>query len=90
MSQEELLQNTEDMTKLLAQVRAEGSSPVHSQWMKGLKGRDFCISNGLIWNVETATGLPPLPVAHQAVTSTPGVRVFLARTKREQMVPFDV
>ena len=48
------------MTKLLAEVKAEGTAPVHSQWMKGTKGREFCISNGLMWNIETATGLHAL------------------------------
>ena len=45
------------MTKLLAELKAEGTATVYSQWMKSTKGRQFCISNGLMWNIETATGL---------------------------------
>ncbi|KAL3134759.1 hypothetical protein ABBQ32_007752 [Trebouxia sp. C0010 RCD-2024] len=51
-------QDTENLNTLLAEVGRAGTSSVHSRWLKGLKGRDFCISNGLMWNIETATGLP--------------------------------
>ena len=50
------------MTKLLAEVKAEGTATVYSQWMKSTKGRQFCISNGLMWNIETATGLQRAPL----------------------------
>ena len=51
-----ILQRREDREELLQRVKDHGTAPVHSAWRIGVKGRKFCISNGIMWNIETPTG----------------------------------
>ena len=49
------MQQAEDQD-LQQNVTEHGTVPVHSAWRTGITGRKFCISNGILWNIETPTG----------------------------------
>ena len=51
------LQSVADRDKVLAEVKEQGTASIHSYGQKGLKGRNFCISNGVMWNIENALGV---------------------------------